>query len=158
MIRRALALIAAAVLLTAADDPKDYLKDPAQEERARSLFEQIRCVVCQNESIAASEADIAHDVRMLIREQIAAGRTDKEIKQHLYDRWGDFILLRPRFGARTALLWITPFAIVLIGGGLIFLRRRDTEAGAAPAETELSAAELKALKQLQNNPPDKLAQ
>jgi len=152
MIRRTLALIGVAILLTAADDPKDYLKDPAEEARAKALFHEIRCVVCQNETIAGSDADIAHDVRMLVREQIAAGASDGEVKQYLLARYGDFILMRPRFTARNAVLWTLPFAIVLVGGALIVLRRRS---GAAPApdapQDPLSPDELNALKQLQKN-------
>ena len=147
---RALGLIAAAFLLTAADDPKDYLKDPQQEARAKTLFEEIRCVVCQNETVAGSEAPIAQDVRKLVREQIAAGKTDREIKDYLRSRWGDFVLLKPRFTVRTAILWVLPFAIVVIGAVLILFRRKPATAVDGAAESELTAAELKALKQLQN--------
>jgi cytochrome c-type biogenesis protein CcmH len=147
---RILALVAAAFLLTAADDPKDYLKDPKQEARAKALFEEIRCVVCQNETVAASEAPIAQDVRKLVRQQVAAGKTNGEIKDYLRARWGDFVLLKPRFTARTAVLWILPFAIVGVGGVLILFRRKPGEGPDAAAETELTASELKALKQLQN--------
>lgn len=151
MIRRTLALIAAAVLLSAADDPSVYLKDPAQEERARELFQEIRCVVCQSETVAASEAPIAQQVRQIVRDQVAAGKSDAQIKDYLRARWGDFILLKPRFTARTALLWLLPFAIVLIGIVTIALRRPKSVVAEGPAETELTADELKALKQLQEN-------
>lgn len=147
---RALALVAAAFLLTAADDPKDYLKDPQQEARAKALFEEIRCVVCQNETVAGSEAPIAQDVRKLVRQQIADGKTDGEIKDYLRARWGDFVLLKPRFTVRTAVLWLLPFAIVAIGLLVILFRRRPAIAADSPAEEELTAAELKALQQLQN--------
>ncbi len=147
---RFLALIAAAFLLTAADDPKDYLRDPAQEARAKALFEEIRCVVCQNETVAGSEAPIAQDVRKLVRQQIAAGRTDGQIKDYLRARWGDFVLLKPRFTVRTAILWILPFAIVLIGAAMIVLRKKPAPETENADAAELTAAELKALKQLQN--------
>lgn len=151
MIRRALVLVAAAVLLSAADDPSVYLKDPAQEARARELFQEIRCVVCQSETVAASEAPIAQQVRQLIRDQVAAGKSDAQIKEYLHQRWGDFILMKPRFTLKTAFLWILPFAIVLIGLATIILRRPKVETASAGTEAELSAAELKALKQLQEN-------
>lgn len=149
--KRVLATALAALLLIAADDPSEYLKDPAQEARAKALFEQIRCVVCQNESIAASSADIAHDVRTLVREQIAAGSTDADVRNYLLGRYGEFILLRPRFTVRNALLWGTPFAIVLVGGALIVLRRRKTDPTEPAPLEDLTAEELKALKQLQEN-------
>jgi cytochrome c-type biogenesis protein CcmH len=158
MIRRVLCLIAAAMMLSAfadpmpslADDPKLYLQDAKQEARARELFHEIRCVVCQNETIAGSNAPIAQQMRQIVREQIAAGRTDAQIKDHLRQRWGDFVLLKPRFTARTAILWILPFAIVVTGLLVIVLRRPRT-APSAPADGELTAEELKALKQLQEN-------
>lgn len=149
MIRRTLLLIAAAVALSAADDPAVYLKDPAQEARARELFQEIRCVVCQSETVAASEAPIAQQVRQLIRDQVAAGKSDAQIKEYLHQRWGDFILMKPRFTLRTAFLWILPFAIVAIGLITIVMRRPRVEPAEAGGEAALSAAELKALKQLQ---------
>lgn len=149
--RRVLAIAAASLFLMAAsDDPSEYLADPAKEARAKALFEEIRCVVCQNESIAGSDADIAHDVRTLVREQIAAGATDTDVRQYLLGRYGEFILLRPRLSLRNAILWGAPFAIVLIGVGLI-LRRRPGVVAVASTDQELSADELKALKQLQEN-------
>jgi cytochrome c-type biogenesis protein CcmH len=151
MIRRALLLIAAAVVLSAGDDPSLYLKDPAQESRARELFQEIRCVVCQNETVAASEAPIAQQVRQIIRDQVAAGQSDQEIKDYLRQRWGDFVLLKPRFTPRTAILWLLPFAIVLIGVVTIVLRRPRPAATAVAGEAELTPDELKALKQLQEN-------
>jgi len=146
MIRRILVSLAASVLLTAADDPSLYLKDPAQEARARELFQEIRCVVCQNETVAASEAPIAQQVRQIVRDQVAAGRSDAQIKDYLRQRWGDFVLLKPRFTARTAVLWMLPFAIVLAGLLAIMLRRPRIE---AEPDAALTPAELKALKQLQ---------
>lgn len=147
---RALALIAAALLLSAADDPKEYLKDPAQEARAKTLFEEIRCVVCQNETVAASEAPIAQDVRRLVRQQIAAGKSNAEIKDYLRARWGDFVLLKPRLTIQTAPLWIIAPAIILIGFVLILFRRRPAQAASEAEDSALTAEELKALKQLQN--------
>ena len=149
--RRVLAIaVASLFLMAASDDPSEYIADPVKEARAKALFEEIRCVVCQNESIAGSDADIAHDVRTLVREQIAAGASDKDVRQYLLGRYGEFILLRPRMSLRNAILWGAPFAIVIIGAGLI-LRRRPAPVAVSPAEQDLSAEELKALKQLQEN-------
>lgn len=100
--------------------------DPVAEKRAVTLEQQLRCLVCQNETIAASQADLAKDLRKEIREQIKAGRTDDQIKQYLVDRYGDFVLYDPPFKATTVLLWAGPFALVL--GGIIalffYMRRR----------------------------------
>jgi cytochrome c-type biogenesis protein CcmH len=147
--RRVLAIAFASLFLMAAsDDPTEYLADPAKEARAKALFEEIRCVVCQNESIAGSEADIAHDVRTLVREQIDAGASDKEVRQYLLGRYGEFILLRPRLSVRNAILWGAPFAIVLIGVALI-LRRRPRSLAVNGTEEDLTPQELEALKQMQ---------
>jgi cytochrome c-type biogenesis protein CcmH len=119
-----------------ADEP---LADPALEARARALMKEVRCVVCQAQSIDESDAGIASDMRRLIRQQIAAGESDAAILKYLSDRYGDFVLFKPPFKAATALLWAGPFVLLAIGGLIIvfFFRRRS----AAPA-TALSAAEL----------------
>jgi cytochrome c-type biogenesis protein CcmH len=100
--------------------------DPVAEKRAVTLEQQLRCLVCQNETIAASQADLAKDLRKEIREQIKAGRTDDQIKQYLVDRYGDFVLYDPPLNATTVLLWGGPFALLL--GGIIalfvYMRRR----------------------------------
>jgi len=100
--------------------------DPVAEKRAVTLEQQLRCLVCQNETIAASQADLAKDLRKEIREQIKAGRTDDQIKQYLVDRYGDFVLYDPPLKATTVLLWGGPFALLL--GGVIalfvYMRRR----------------------------------
>lgn len=144
----ALATAAAlAVMLGAAsDDPSEHLKDPKQEQRAEALFDQIRCMVCQTESIGASEADLAHDMRTLVRGQIAEGKSDRDVLDYMYARYGPAILLRPRLTPGTALLWGLPF--IVIAGGLLalFLRRRK---GAVALEPSLSKAEIAALKALE---------
>jgi cytochrome c-type biogenesis protein CcmH len=148
-VKRALALIAASVfLMAAAPDPADMLADKAQESRARVMFKQVRCVVCQNESIDDSEASLARDLRQTIRSQILAGRSDAEVKRFLIDKYGDFILLKPVFNLGNALLWFGPFAIVA-GGIAVVLTRRKSVA----VEDELTDEEAKRLKQLQNNSP-----
>ncbi len=123
------------------------LADPVLEARARQLMKEIRCVVCQSQSIDESEAGIAHDMRQIVRSQIAAGRSDAEIRTYLTDRYGDFVLLKPPFKATTLVLWLGPFALVLIAGFGVFLfyRRTPTPAAAAlsPAERARVAAFLK---------------
>jgi cytochrome c-type biogenesis protein CcmH len=115
------------------------LGDPAQEARAQSLEREIRCVQCQNEPIAQSTADIAADMRALVRERIAAGDSDAEIRGFFRQRYGDFVLFRPPWDARTWMLWATP--ILLLGGGLVAVsalrRRRGPEADElTPEESE----------------------
>ena len=129
--RRLLAALAAAGCLAAASDPAEQLPDPAQESRARALFREIRCVVCQNETIDGSEAEIAADLRRLVREEVRAGRSDDEIKRALVARYGEFVLFRPAFTAANAALWLTPFLLLVAGAGVVLLRRRAPE-GAAP--------------------------
>jgi cytochrome c-type biogenesis protein CcmH len=143
--RRILAIAAAlACLAGAASDPADVLKNPQQEAHARQLFRQIRCVVCQSESIDESDADIARDVRQVVRSEVAAGDTDAQIKQLLVQRYGDFILLQPPFSFGNAVLWVAPFVVVIAGAGLLFARRRR----AAPSADELDAGERERLEQL----------
>ncbi len=133
--------------VTAAASP--VLPDPEEEARARALFAEIRCVVCQNESIDASQADIAADLRGIVREQVAAGRSDDEIRRFLVDRYGEFVLFRPAFSLQNALLWAAPFAVVLIGGAVVVVRSR-AGAGVAPLDVE----EEQALRALQKEPDD----
>ncbi|MFN3669837.1 MAG: cytochrome c-type biogenesis protein CcmH [Brevundimonas sp.] len=138
-------LIAIALLLTTAPafaqeppaTPDRPLADAAQEARARALFEDIRCVVCQHEAIADSPAGIAADMRGLVREQIAAGRTDQQVRDDLVRRYGDFVLFTPPLRGGTWLLWFGPFAaVVSAGGGLWWMARRR-----APGAEPLSATE-----------------
>ena len=94
--------------------PDELLKDPAQEARARALSAQLRCLVCQNQSIDDSEATLAKDLRTIVREQIVAGKSDAEIMSFVVDRYGEFVLLKPRLETGTLLLWGTPFAVLLV--------------------------------------------
>jgi cytochrome c-type biogenesis protein CcmH len=139
-----LALVAALACLAAAEDPADQLRNPAQEAHARALFKEIRCVVCQNESIDDSEAEVAGNLRQAVRAQVAEGRTDQQIKAFLVQRYGEFILLRPTFSPGNALLWLSPFLIVLVGAAVLLLRARR-----APAqEVRLTDAEEAKLREL----------
>lgn len=116
--RRVVFAIAAFVMLASsmslAIDPIE-MQDPALQERYRALTHELRCMQCQNQSIADSPVGLAGDLRREVRELLSAGRTDTEIREHLRDRYGDFILFRPRFTAATAWLWLTPVALLLIG-------------------------------------------
>lgn len=94
------------------------LADPAQEARARALQKELRCMVCQGESIDESNAPLAADLRSLIREHIKAGESDDQIKQYLVARYGDFILMKPPFAANTYALWLTPFAVLIMAAGV----------------------------------------
>ena len=134
--RRLLAALAAAGCLAAASDPGERLPDPAQEARARALFREIRCVVCQNETIDGSEAELAADLRRLVREEVRAGRSDGEIKAALVRRYGEFVLFRPVFSPANAALWLTPFLLLLGGAGVVLLRRRAAPEPSAPLTGE----------------------
>lgn len=140
-----LAAFAAVLCMGAASDPAERLPDPAQEARARSIFAQVRCLVCQNESIDDSEAELAHDLRQVVRQQVSAGRSDAQIKGYLVERYGEFVLLRPSFSLGNAALWLGPFGAVLFGALLLFARLRNR----AP-EPELDAAEAERLRRLQD--------
>jgi cytochrome c-type biogenesis protein CcmH len=131
-------------------EPDEILPDPALETRARALSHNLRCLVCQNQSIDDSNAPLARDLRILVRERLTAGDSDNEVLDYLVARYGDFVLLKPRFDWRTALLWVTP-AIVLLAGALgLFLaaRRRRTAAAPLPAAPPLSPAEQRRLAEL----------
>lgn len=131
-------LITIAVLLGAlispadAVQPDEVLKDPALEARARRLSQELRCVVCQNQSIDDSNAPLAHDLRVLVRERLSAGDTDAQVLAYVTVRYGDFVLLRPPFKPQTLLLWLAP--LLLLGGALVFLARRRTPVAADAAE------------------------
>jgi cytochrome c-type biogenesis protein CcmH len=125
--------------------PDEQLADPTLEARARAISQELRCVVCQNQSIDDSAAPLAHDLRVILRERLAAGDTDSQAKAYLVRRYGDFVLLRPPFQPDTWALWLGPLAVVLAGGAgvAIYMRGRARggagEAGFSPAdEAELS--------------------
>jgi cytochrome c-type biogenesis protein CcmH len=100
--------------------PGEALSDPALEARARSLSAELRCMVCQNQSIDLSDAELAHDLRVLVRERLMAGDTDQQVLDYVVSRYGEFVLLKPRFSVRNALLWGTP-VLLLLGGGMLVL-------------------------------------
>ena len=128
-------------------EPNERLSDPALEARARNISRSLRCLVCQNESIDESGADLARDLRILLRERIAAGDSDDAARAFIVARYGNFVLLRPPVMAATWALWFGPFALLAIGAaGLLLIRRRP----AAPAP--LTAAETARLQTLLDHP------
>jgi cytochrome c-type biogenesis protein CcmH len=144
-----LAPLAALLLMAAAsNDPADRLANPAQEAHARALFRDIRCLVCQNQSIDESDADLAEDLRKIVRGQVAQGRSDSEIKRYLTDRYGQFVLERPAFSLGNALLWGAPFAVIILGGVAMVMRRRGPLRETPP----LSAEEEARLREISTTP------
>jgi cytochrome c-type biogenesis protein CcmH len=123
-------LLLAAALLTVfgmaayAVEPAERLADPALEARARALSQELRCLVCQNQSIDESNADLAHDLRVVLRKRLAAGDTDKQVLDYVVARYGVFVLLDPPFEPTTYLLWLTPPLLVLGIGALLVIRAR----------------------------------
>lgn len=117
-------------------EPDEVLDDPALEARARDISKELRCVVCQNQSIDDSHADIARDMRLLVRERLEAGDTDTQVVDHLVARYGDYVLLRPPFQTNTLALWIGPplLAVIVVILGLLFFRayQRERTAGDGP--------------------------
>ena len=138
-----LALLAAPVL---AVQPSEMLADPRLEARARAISEELRCLVCQNQSIDESNADLAHDLRVLVRERLVAGDSDAQAVKYIVDRYGQFVLLKPPVEPATYVLWLSPALLVLFGaaGIIVYLRRRRAQLEPAA----LSAAEEAELKRL----------
>jgi len=129
-------------------EPDEMLPDPALEARARALSAELRCLVCQNQSIDDSNAPLARDLRILVRERIAAGDTDEEVKRFLVERYGAFVLLKPPVNTRTILLWLAPL-MVLLGAALFLFRYlrsiRRVSAGTTQGLTKEEEEKLRAL-------------
>jgi cytochrome c-type biogenesis protein CcmH len=151
MIRRLCALMMFTLALAAsayAVEPDEMLQDAHKEARARAITQELRCVVCQNQSVDDSNAPLAHDIRVLVRERIAAGDTDEQVIQFMVARYGNFILLRPPFQWDTLALWLGPAIFLLIGlaTAVIYFRRRKgdgaIEAPPLSPEEENAAAAL----------------
>jgi cytochrome c-type biogenesis protein CcmH len=134
--------------LTRAVQPDEMLSNPQLEQRARAFPRALRCMVCQNQSIDDSDAPLARDLRILVRERIRAGDSDSKVLDFLVARYGEFVLLRPRFEWHTALLWLTPLVILMAGAGsLVVLARRRRPAdppASLSAEEQARVAELTA--------------
>lgn len=119
-------------------NPGEKLADPVLEARARDISKELRCLVCQNESIDDSDADLAHDLRMLVRDRLVAGDSNAEVVAYIVARYGQFVLLRPPFEPATLVLWLAPFGVVVFGGAALFfvLRRRKGQTGPQPLDSE----------------------
>ena len=127
-------------------EPGEILKDPALEARARSISKNLRCLVCQNQSIDDSDAPLAKDLRLLVRNQIVSGKTDEKIISDIVARYGDFVLLNPPINQKTIILWLSPMLILLAGGVSLYIYFRKRKSAAA--ETLLSEAEKEKLAEL----------
>jgi cytochrome c-type biogenesis protein CcmH len=148
--RAVLAIVLLALTLAGsaiAVEPDEMLKDPAQEARAEAIGRQLRCPVCKTESIEESDADFTKDLRKVVREQVAQGKTDAQVLDFMHDRYGDFILLRPPFKSTTWALWLAPPVLLVLGGIFAFFmtRRRPSTADAEPL-TPAEQAAVEALK------------
>jgi len=132
--------------LTYAGEAKDLAENPAIEKRMVNLAQNLRCLVCQNESLASSHAELAEDLRQEVREMMLKGKSDKEIVAYLVARYGDFVLYNPPVQRNTLLLWYGPFAMLLIGAGLLVLqvrkRRRIVQESVLTPEAQERAAAL----------------
>lgn len=129
-------------------NPDEVLADPALEARARSISAGLRCLVCQNESIDDSNADLARELRLIVRERLVAGDTDEQVMQYLVDRYGEFVLLKPVFAPHTLVLWTAAPLVLVVGGIAIAIGVRRKRSAAVP-EAELTADEQRALDELQ---------
>jgi cytochrome c-type biogenesis protein CcmH len=130
----ALAFLLFGILSALAVEPAEQLKDPALEARARTISTGLRCLVCQNETIDESNASLARDIRVLLRERLAAGDTDAQVVRAIVDRYGEFVLLNPPVRPATYLLWFGPVGILMAGllGCAFWLRRRNAASEPLP--------------------------
>lgn len=134
-------VVSVAIGRALAVEPGEMLSDPALEARARAISRGIRCLVCQNQSIDESQADLARDLRLLIRQRLVAGDSDAQVRDYLVARYGDFVLLKPPFKPTTYLLWFGPAAMLFAAalGVAAYFRRRRREAGPPPLSVEEEA-------------------
>jgi cytochrome c-type biogenesis protein CcmH len=152
------ALCAALVLIgppaASAVEPDEVLPNERLEARARALSAELRCLVCQNQSIDDSNAPLARDLRLLVRERLQAGETDRQVLDFIVARYGDFVLLRPPLGASTLLLWLTPLAALAAAALIVWTaaRRRRGEPRTATAEATLTPEEEARLRALLEDP------
>jgi cytochrome c-type biogenesis protein CcmH len=138
-----LAIGFAAVLVgpALAVEPDEVLKDPVLEHRARDISSGLRCLVCQNQSIDESEAPLARDLRLIVRDRLKAGDSDDQVRDFVVQRYGEFVLLKPVFAFHTLLLWLTPVLVLCLGGlGLFAAHRRRTAPAAQPLDEREQAA------------------
>jgi len=130
--------------VTFAVEPREMMEDPALEARAREVSKALRCVVCQNETIDESNAELARDMRLMVRHRIASGDSNQEVLNYMVERYGDFVLLKPRFTGTTLLLWFGPLIVLVLGGVMLARVLRRARPAAAPLSAE-EAASLAAL-------------
>ncbi|RTL71898.1 MAG: cytochrome c-type biogenesis protein CcmH [Hyphomicrobiales bacterium] len=148
LLRTALLAFLLSTGIAHAVEPQEMMADPKLEARARVLSQELRCLVCQNQSIDDSNAELARDLRVLVRERLAAGDSDAAVLAFIEARYGEFVLLRPRFNARTLLLWIAP--LLLLGGAIYAATRRFRAAPSLAPSAPLSAEEKRRLDELLN--------
>jgi cytochrome c-type biogenesis protein CcmH len=152
-------LVALAIGLAAATagavEPDEVLGDPALESRAREVSKGLRCLVCQNQSIDDSDAELAHDLRVLVRERLTAGDSNQQVIDYVVSRYGDFVLLAPPFKASTYALWLGPAVLIIAGviAVVVFYRRRGADSAAAGAPPPLSEADKRRLAGLLEDDP-----
>jgi len=141
---RALLLLLCLAAPAAALSPDEILSDPVLEQRARDISAGLRCLVCQNQSIDDSDADLARDLRVLVRERLVAGDSDEAVRQFVVDRYGEYVLLNPRIGSHTILLWIAAPTLLLVGLAMLAVlgRRRRAVDGGLSAEEQAALAAL----------------
>ena len=134
-------------------NPDEILSDPALEQRARDISANLRCLVCQNQSIDDSDAELARDLRVLVRERLVSGDTNDQIMDYVVGRYGEFVLLRPSFSIRNFVLWGTPILVLVIGGlaALIYSRQHAAPAGAIKLSSEEEARLNQLLDDLDKN-------
>src|SRR5687768_18372815 len=147
-----LLLLVCVVLAVVAQEARPMADDPELEKRVTKLSQELRCLVCQNETLAESRADLANDLRNQVREQMKAGKSDKEIVAFLTERYGDFILYRPPVKPTTYLLWFGPFLMLI--GGLVFLFRHLKHRRQLIVDEPLSQNERRRAEELLNDVPD----
>jgi cytochrome c-type biogenesis protein CcmH len=149
-LRLAICALAGSVLASPARAvlPSEQLADPVLEARARAISAELRCVVCQNQSIDDSDADLAHDLRVLLRQRLTAGDTDAQAKDFLVRRYGSYVLLKPPFEAETLLLWLGPLAVLALGGVAVGFYFHARQGGGQWAQAPLTPDEQARLDQL----------
>ena len=125
--------------------PDEVLRDPALEQRARAISAELRCVVCQNQSIDDSDAPLARDLRVLVRERLKAGSSDADVRSFVVQRYGEFVLLRPPVGWHTALLWLGPVIVIMLASAGLFLARRRRPLTAEAPLTPDEEARIRAI-------------
>lgn len=128
--------------------PDEILDDPVLEDRARDLSSGLRCLVCRNESIDESNAELARDLRLMVRERLVAGDSDDEVLAYVVERYGEYVLLRPTMNGSNIVLWLMPIALLLVGGGLSLAYVRRRAASAPAAEAQLSPEEQARIRDL----------